>query len=82
MMAKHKVMAALRESGVVAVISTDNPGDLVAVSKALNQGGVNFVEITMTVPGASDGGEGFRAHHGIRRTIHPHRPRGQKSEIA
>lgn len=54
MIAKHKVMASLRESGVVAVIRTENPGDLVAVCRALNKGGVKFVEITMTVPGALD----------------------------
>jgi len=52
--AKHEVMAALRESGVVAVIRTENPGDLVSVCRALDKGGVKFVEITMTVPGALD----------------------------
>jgi 2-dehydro-3-deoxyphosphogluconate aldolase / (4S)-4-hydroxy-2-oxoglutarate aldolase len=51
---KHEVMAALRETGVVAVIRTENPGDLVAVAKALGEGGIKFVEITMTVPGALD----------------------------
>jgi 2-dehydro-3-deoxyphosphogluconate aldolase / (4S)-4-hydroxy-2-oxoglutarate aldolase len=49
---KHEVLASLRSTGVVAVIRTDNPGDLVAVSRALAAGGVKFVEITMTVPGA------------------------------
>jgi 2-dehydro-3-deoxyphosphogluconate aldolase / (4S)-4-hydroxy-2-oxoglutarate aldolase len=49
---KHEVMAALRQSGVVAIIRTENPEDLVSVSKALGNGGVNFVEITMTIPGA------------------------------
>jgi 2-dehydro-3-deoxyphosphogluconate aldolase / (4S)-4-hydroxy-2-oxoglutarate aldolase len=34
------------------VIRTENPGDLVSVSRALADGGVKFVEITMTVPGA------------------------------
>ena len=52
MAAKHEVMAALRKSGVVAVIRTDNPEDLVAVARALQKGGVKFVEITMTIPGA------------------------------
>jgi 2-dehydro-3-deoxyphosphogluconate aldolase/(4S)-4-hydroxy-2-oxoglutarate aldolase len=47
-------MAALRETGVVAVIRTENPGDLVAVAKALGEGGIKFVEITMTIPGALD----------------------------
>ncbi len=52
MKAKHEVMAALRDSGVVAVIRTENPGDLVAVARALHKGGIKFVEITMTIPGA------------------------------
>lgn len=47
-------MAALRSTGVVAVIRTENPGDLVAVARALGKGGVRFVEITLTVPGALD----------------------------
>jgi len=50
--AKHRVLASLRESGVVAVIRTEHPGDLVAVARALHTGGVKFVEITMTVPSA------------------------------
>jgi 2-dehydro-3-deoxyphosphogluconate aldolase / (4S)-4-hydroxy-2-oxoglutarate aldolase len=52
MKTKQQVLAALRESGVVAIIRTENPSDLVSVSKALCDGGVKFVEITMTVPGA------------------------------
>jgi 2-keto-3-deoxy-6-phosphogluconate aldolase len=42
-------MASLRSSGVVAVIRTENPEDLASVSRALCEGGVKFVEITMTV---------------------------------
>jgi 2-dehydro-3-deoxyphosphogluconate aldolase/(4S)-4-hydroxy-2-oxoglutarate aldolase len=49
---KFEVLAALRESGVVAILRTENPSDLVAVSKALADGGIKFVEITLTVPGA------------------------------
>lgn len=52
MIAKHQVLASLRESGVVAVIRTEDPGDLVAVARALHRGGIKFVEITMTIPGA------------------------------
>jgi 2-dehydro-3-deoxyphosphogluconate aldolase / (4S)-4-hydroxy-2-oxoglutarate aldolase len=51
-MKKHEVLASLRATGVVAVIRTENPTDLAAVAKALGGGGVKFVEITMTVPGA------------------------------
>lgn len=49
---KSKLLATLKETAVVAVIRVDDPGDLVDVAKALNQGGVKFIEITMTVPGA------------------------------
>ena len=52
MIPKHQVIASLRESGLVAVIRTENPTDLVAVCRALSKGGVKFVEITMTVPDA------------------------------
>ncbi len=51
-MSKQEVLAALRTSGIVAVIRTENPRDLVAVSKALAKGGVQFVEVTMTTQGA------------------------------
>jgi 2-dehydro-3-deoxyphosphogluconate aldolase / (4S)-4-hydroxy-2-oxoglutarate aldolase len=54
MAAKQEMLTALRETGVVAVIRTENPKDLVAVARALAAGGVRFVEITMTVPGALD----------------------------
>jgi 2-dehydro-3-deoxyphosphogluconate aldolase / (4S)-4-hydroxy-2-oxoglutarate aldolase len=49
---KQLVMRALRETGIVAVIRTDNPSALVDVAKALRDGGVKFIEITMTVPKA------------------------------
>ncbi len=49
---KIELLTALRETGVVAVIRTDNPGDLVGAAKALRDGGVKFIEITMTIPGA------------------------------
>lgn len=49
---KIKVISALKDTAVVAVIRVDDPGDLVDVGKALYQGGVKFIEITMTVPGA------------------------------
>lgn len=51
---KQELLARLRETGVVAVIRTENPADLAGVSKALAAGGVKFVEITMTVPRALD----------------------------
>lgn len=52
MLRKDEVLTQLRQTGVVAVLRTDNPTDLVAVAKALGAGGVKFIEITMTIPGA------------------------------
>jgi len=52
MIDRHVVLSALRETGIIAVIRTDNPGDLVGAAKALREGGVKLIEITMTVPGA------------------------------
>lgn len=52
MLDKHAVLSALKKSGVIAVIRTDNPDDLIGVAKALSAGGLRFIEITMTIPGA------------------------------
>ncbi|MFZ2654581.1 MAG: bifunctional 4-hydroxy-2-oxoglutarate aldolase/2-dehydro-3-deoxy-phosphogluconate aldolase [Victivallales bacterium] len=52
MICKRKLLEALKEAGVVAVVRADEPGDLIDVSKALCHGGVKFIEITLTVPGA------------------------------
>ena len=52
MSTKQKVLDALRETGIIAVIRTDNPGDLVGAAKALCEGGIRLIEITMTIPGA------------------------------
>jgi len=49
---KERLMQALKETGVVAVIRADKAEDLVDVGRALRQGGVKFIEITFTVPGA------------------------------
>jgi len=49
---RQDVVKRLKEIGVVAVIRADNPSDLIEVGRALYAGGVNHIEITMTVPGA------------------------------
>ena len=57
----------------MAVIRTENPTDLVAVARALAEGGVKFVEITMTVPGAGDHprrGRPIEGHGGLHRRRH------------
>jgi len=52
MSGKQEVLAALKDSGVVAVIRTETASDLIDLSMALRKGGVKFIEITMTVPRA------------------------------
>ena len=52
MSTKTKTLQALKETGVVAILRADKAEDLVDVGRALRQGGVRLVEITMTVPGA------------------------------
>lgn len=49
---RTQILRLLKETGVVAVIRADKADDLVDVGRALRAGGVKFIEITMTVPGA------------------------------
>ena len=46
------VLDQIIDCGVVAVLRADNPSQLMDVSKALREGGVVAIEVTMTVPGA------------------------------
>lgn len=43
---------AMVDCGVIAVLRTDSPSQLVSTAKALAEGGVRSVEVTMTTPGA------------------------------
>jgi 2-dehydro-3-deoxyphosphogluconate aldolase/(4S)-4-hydroxy-2-oxoglutarate aldolase len=52
MSTKQKILNTLRETGIIAVIRTEDPNDLVGAAKALCEGGVKLIEITLTVPGA------------------------------
>lgn len=49
---RQAVMATLEATGVIAVVRIDRPADLPRLGRALEQGGVTMVEVTMTVPGA------------------------------
>src|SRR6185295_10947308 len=51
---RQAVTAAIEAAGVVAVIRTQEPDRLRAVIDALADGGVRALEVTMTVPGATD----------------------------
>ena len=45
-------VAALMESRVIAIMRADSSSQLVDAARALCEGGVRFVEVTMTTPGA------------------------------
>lgn len=51
-MTKGEQLRRMEETGVVAVIRTQDGGELVSICEALVAGGVLAVEITMTSPGA------------------------------
>jgi 2-dehydro-3-deoxyphosphogluconate aldolase/(4S)-4-hydroxy-2-oxoglutarate aldolase len=51
---KAEQLKAIADSGVVAVIRTNDASELVNICKAMAAGGVMGVEITMTSPGALD----------------------------
>jgi 2-dehydro-3-deoxyphosphogluconate aldolase/(4S)-4-hydroxy-2-oxoglutarate aldolase len=49
---KREVIKALEETGVIAILRTESSESLSAIIKALYEGGIKLIEITMTVPGA------------------------------
>jgi 2-dehydro-3-deoxyphosphogluconate aldolase/(4S)-4-hydroxy-2-oxoglutarate aldolase len=51
-MEKAKVLAAMREIGLVPVLRADSVDKALALAEAIAAGGVTVLEITMTVPGA------------------------------
>ncbi|OPZ65001.1 MAG: KHG/KDPG aldolase [Firmicutes bacterium ADurb.Bin506] len=53
-MTKEQQLAAIGESGVVAVIRTSSADELINICTAVAKGGIVGVEITMTSPGALD----------------------------
>jgi len=49
---KVKILVRMREAGVLGVIRVQAAEDLVGIARALRNGGLECVEITMTTPGA------------------------------
>jgi 2-dehydro-3-deoxyphosphogluconate aldolase/(4S)-4-hydroxy-2-oxoglutarate aldolase len=47
-------MARIRETGVVAIMRANSPDQLLGAAKAVLEGGVVAIEVTMTTPGALD----------------------------
>jgi 2-dehydro-3-deoxyphosphogluconate aldolase/(4S)-4-hydroxy-2-oxoglutarate aldolase len=53
-MSKKNHLSRVLDAGIVAVVRSPDSGQLVEVCRALVDGGVHVVEITMTVPDALD----------------------------
>lgn len=53
-MSKESQLRQVLDSGIVAVVRSQDSQQLVEVARALVDGGVTVIEITMTVPGALD----------------------------
>ncbi|MGI9862651.1 bifunctional 2-keto-4-hydroxyglutarate aldolase/2-keto-3-deoxy-6-phosphogluconate aldolase [Moorella naiadis] len=51
-MQKLKVMQRLIDCGIVAVVRAENPEQALKIAAAVKAGGVEAIEITLTVPGA------------------------------
>ncbi|MFB6215079.1 MAG: bifunctional 4-hydroxy-2-oxoglutarate aldolase/2-dehydro-3-deoxy-phosphogluconate aldolase [Candidatus Bipolaricaulia bacterium] len=51
-MAHKDTLQRMKQAGVVAVMRTESPEELVEVSRALKKGGVECIEVAMTTPGA------------------------------
>lgn len=51
---KIKTLNAIAEVGVIAVVRAENSQQAKKIAKACIEGGVNAIEITYTVPGATD----------------------------
>lgn len=49
---KSEVLARIRHTGLVPVLRADSEGEALALADAIAAGGVDVLEITMTVPGA------------------------------
>lgn len=53
-MDKLEVISRLKEEGIVAVVRAESEEKCQKLIDAIVKGGINFIEITMTVPGAVD----------------------------
>ena len=51
---KFKIIEKIHDRGIVAVVRANNGEEALKISEAASKGGVDIIEITMTVPGAVD----------------------------
>jgi 2-dehydro-3-deoxyphosphogluconate aldolase/(4S)-4-hydroxy-2-oxoglutarate aldolase len=52
MLTKSMVLKRIEETGIVAVVRAENPEQALKIAEAVKKGGIQAIEITMTVPGA------------------------------
>ncbi len=52
MLTKTAVLKRIEETGIVAVVRAENPDQALKIAEAVKSGGIQAIEITMTVPGA------------------------------
>ena len=52
MLAKLEHFKRIMDTGIVAVVRADTPGRALEIAEAVRKGGVDIIEITLTVPGA------------------------------
>ncbi len=63
-MDKSKIMQHMHELGLVPVLRASSAEEAIAIADAIMAGGVNILEVTMTVPGAIRVIEQLANHHG------------------
>jgi len=54
MLMKHQVISKITDSGLVAVVRADNTDQAKRITEAALKGGVSAIEITYTIPGATE----------------------------
>lgn len=51
-MEKYRYLQRIKETGIIAVIRAEGPEQALQIAQAVLSGGIDIIEITMTVPGA------------------------------
>ena len=65
-MEKSKIMQHMHELGLVPVLRASSAEEAITIADAILAGGVNILEVTMTVPGAIRVIEQLANHHGSK----------------
>ncbi len=52
MIRKMKMLQRIVDTGIIAIVRADSPDKAIRIAEAIREGGVDIIEITLTVPGA------------------------------